>query len=791
MAISRGSSRRPVSIGCFVAPIALILLNGCSSEAVRQCSSLTQLPGKLGYTAVDEGELSPSQFEDVAKHCTQTFERTGDSTAGLAAAKAHFYLRRDDAVLVWVERLRGTPQEAGILGIVAAIHERRNELKLERNARERVVQLRLAANDHREASRAYYYLFLNAVREANFHDQIEFLRLSYEQASKAGSRNLEVLAVTALISPLLEIGDLNSARRVLKTATALTLAAGKTLPPQLPNYQGIVHLREGQHSLATAAFKQALDLALKADDGSARSVYLNLLEASVRTGKLDDAEAYLESAWRQTDPKNSPPPSLLYFRARVARAREQYRAAKDTALTALAAKPGRNWGWQLEYELGRAQEGLGDVAAADAAFTRAIGHVEELRRSVNFDDFKFWLLDRRRDPYEALFRLSARAGSARRAIEILERAKARTFLDAFIRAASTRTGDSEDFALLNESTERLDDLQSLLPAMSKSAAAEVRPIETILNATASKNVLAYFEAEDEVWLVSLLQGRIRLHRLSTSPEALRVLVDRFLTTPDEPAAAARLGDTLVPTAALPSSGGALYIVTDGSLGRLPFASLRPRGRILVHDHPISYVPSLNALYAADTRPSVEYGPAVVLGDPRGDLPAAAREAAEVASRFGVTPLVGRAATLAQLEQARYARVLHIATHTGLGARGAWLAAADGDIAAAALIGLSPQPRLAVLATCASAAREGSDMWGSLGSAFLAGGSKAVLASLWSVRDSDAREFMTRFYTEGGAEDSISALARTQRAFIDSGKPASFWAPYVHFGSSLVAQPHRR
>jgi CHAT domain-containing protein len=257
--------------------------------------------------------------------------------------------------------------------------------------------------------------------------------------------------------------------------------------------------------------------------------------------------------------------------------------------------------------------------------------------------------------------------------------------------------------------------------------------------------------------------------------------------PDDAATAESLGDALIPSAALPRTGATLHIVTDASLGRLPFASLRPRGRALIRDYIISYVPSLNALYARDVRTPIAYGPPFVLGDPRGDLPAAAKEAADVAARLGVPSLIGPAATRAQLQNAAKARVLHLATHTGIGVRGPWAALADGDITAASLIDQGTKPQLAVLATCASAAKEGGDMWGSLASAFLAAGSQAVLASLWSVDDNDAREFITRFYDEGGANDSATALARTQRAFLDMGKPAAFWAPYVHFGVSHVTR----
>ena len=62
----------------------------------------------------------------------------------------------------------------------------------------------------------------------------------------------------------------------------------------------------------------------------------------------------------------------------------------------------------------------------------------------------------------------------------------------------------------------------------------------------------------------------------------------------------------------------VHIVTDGSLDRVSFASLRPRGRPLVRDYAISYVPSINALYAADARTPVAYDGDTVWRTPYDD-----------------------------------------------------------------------------------------------------------------------------------------------------------------------------
>jgi CHAT domain-containing protein len=234
----------------------------------------------------------------------------------------------------------------------------------------------------------------------------------------------------------------------------------------------------------------------------------------------------------------------------------------------------------------------------------------------------------------------------------------------------------------------------------------------------------------------------------------------------------------LPAGSLPAPGEPVFLVPDGVLGRISFASLRLGGRYLVEDHPLVYLPSLSALAATDGLPAGPAGPAVVLGDPRGDLPAAAREAREVAARLRVVPRTGTGATRVALERAAGAAVLHLATHTGTGPRGPWLTLADGEVGSGFLLARRTRPRLVTLATCASAARRGRGLWGSLAATFLAAGSPAVLASLWSVEDEAARRFVLRFYDKGGAVDPALALARAQREAIAAGEPPSAWAPFV-------------
>jgi CHAT domain-containing protein len=271
-------------------------------------------------------------------------------------------------------------------------------------------------------------------------------------------------------------------------------------------------------------------------------------------------------------------------------------------------------------------------------------------------------------------------------------------------------------------------------------------------------------------------------KLPASTAEIRDLAGRFLGHPDDVALATRLGEILLPAGALPETGQPVYVVADGALGNLPFAALRRQGRFLVEDHGIVFVPSLNALAALEALRAGPARPAVALADPLRDLPAAAAEAVEVAHRLGGTAWIAGEATARQLQQAAHSRTLHLATHTGLGPRGAWLQLADRRVTASEIVAGRIGPRLVVLASCASGVRPGREMWGSLGASFLAAGSRAVLASLWSIEDRPTRELVRRFYAEGGDAAPCAALARVQRVAIRQGLSPHLWAAFVLFGS---------
>ena len=673
---------------------------------------------------------------------------------------------------------RGTAAEAEVLNLAAGVEQQRGDRERARADFSRALHLAQAAGNRRETAVAADGLFYMAWEETDFRRALTFALTSFAAAEDSGESDLQVRAGLSLYSALFGLGDLAGAGRALDRAEMHAGADDAMLTYVLLN-RGALRLEEGRMALARDASNRALELA--GDQQIARfyrSIHLNLVEASLALHDLAAAERNLAAAERHAEAGVSQG-VLLYFRSCVDHARGREESALAAIEKALAQDPPSGWAWRFFLQRGVVQEALGDRDDAEMSYGKAAEVAEEMRAALGFDEFKATLLDARRKPLEALFRLQAQDGRFREALATAERATARSFLDAFVHATSPRPDGPGEAWPAMAAADRVEALKALLPALSQSSAVAPRPVGAVLEALGDRHALIFFEAEGRFWRIAVGKSRVEIAPLPVRAEEIERLADQLLAQPDARPPAEALGRHLLPAGALPAVGEPLFLVPDGVLGQVPFAALRRGGRSLVEDHPLVYLPSLSALATTAGRPGLPpSGPAVVLGDPRGDLPAAAREAGEVGAWLRTVPRTGRSATREALERAAGASVLHLATHTGVGPQGPWLLLADGEVGSGFLLARRIRPRLVTLATCASAARRGRGLWGSLAATFLAAGSRAVLASLWSVEDEPARRFVLRFYAEGGARDPAPALARTQQAAIAAGEPPSSWAPYV-------------
>jgi tetratricopeptide (TPR) repeat protein len=268
---------------------------------------------------------------------------------------------------------------------------------------------------------------------------------------------------------------------------------------------------------------------------------------------------------------------------------------------------------------------------------------------------------------------------------------------------------------------------------------------------------------------------------------------------------------------LPEGIARITIVPDGPLHRVPFAALRsrPEAPSLAERYALSSAPSVGAWlrWTREAAPPVPPG-AFVVADPwtgvlepaearegEGPLPFARREARGVVARLPGRSriLEGGEATEAALKGAAFDRfgIVHIAAHACLDRKRddeAFLVLAsgikeeDGRLTVAEASILPLRDRVVVLAACRTAGGpfvEGEGVE-SLALGFLVAGARAVIGSLWPLRDDETADFFDAFYRRLGDGAALAeAFAGAQRDRIAAGSPASAWAGLVLVGDGTV------
>lgn len=226
----------------------------------------------------------------------------------------------------------------------------------------------------------------------------------------------------------------------------------------------------------------------------------------------------------------------------------------------------------------------------------------------------------------------------------------------------------------------------------------------------------------------------------------------------------------------------VYVV-DGGAGLRPGHELR---EVLARVS-LSFLPSASWLAQP---PTVSKGGALVIGDPRLDLPSARAEARAVATLLrasALEPVVleGDAATLeAVARQWHDISVLHFAGHGRLAPDAPWEARLDlargQSLDLEFLLSRRPRSSLVVLSGCETGASTlaPADAIG-LAEGFLASGANQVLATTEKVADDGAATFVERFYRLGGVTkpaDAFRAAALEAEAAGDEG-----WRSWKFFG----------
>lgn len=318
-------------------------------------------------------------------------------------------------------------------------------------------------------------------------------------------------------------------------------------------------------------------------------------------------------------------------------------------------------------------------------------------------------------------------------------------------------------------------------------------------------LVAYFQAGDEVLAFSYFEGELACARAIASAEDVADLVDKLLF---QLRAGVRAESAAKPSVALEALARALHarvmapvleshpaiatratrlvLVPFGALHALPFALLDNGREKLIEKFELHLAPSASiACMPASERLR---GEALVVGVADADAPLIDEEVGAIAARHGARVIAGGDASIAAFRTAaRRARVVHLACHGRFvpslpSASGVRLA--DGWMPLRDIVELGLDADLVFLSGCETGrhAVDIGDELAGIARAFLAGGARRLVTTLWSVRDAAAIEVATRFH-EGfsrGLRPS-AALRAAMLASLRNRVHPSWWAPFVTTG----------
>lgn len=716
-------------------------------------------------------------YANAAVACLRAFHHRGNASDGIAAARAFAAVQLDDGALAVARPLLSGPRRADAQQLIGRIYVARGHFTAARPLLEDALQAHRAHGDRSGAYRDAALLAAGYWTRSELDAALEMASAARDEAQASRDDRLYATSLIALGSVFQASGDPERAEHAYAQALDHLPRADRRGRAYLLTYRGALLIEQHQHALAQPHLEEARALASEAAVHElVQAAEINLSDVALRRGDLDGAARHLDAAERAWRAGGDPAPSfgILINRAILARTRGDAAGATRALDAAIAAHSEPARAWTIHYQRGLLAEAAHDGAAAERHHAAAIALIEELWRASSAGAIRATILEDRWQPYHRVFALRVARGAATNAFEIVHAAQGRMFAADALAATANRSP--------NDHAPRRGEMSALLASSTVVSSLGDPSPATTLAALRGHYALNYFATGDRMHLLILDRGAVRLSSLDLELTALDRLIHDALAHPEDAAAAHRLGDAVLPRDALAAAPARFHIIPAGPLLRVPFAALAPQGARVLDHHEVVYAPSASALAAllAAWSGNRREPRTVVIGDARGDLQHAAAELAAVAAATGAAPRVGAAATRDALRSARDATLLHVVGHSGVGMDGGYLVLADGTVTASEILTWQLQPQLVVLPTCASAATRRRDMWESLAVAFLAAGSRDVVATLFSVEDRVAAELTRRFYRHGGARDPVGALASAQRELARE-EPAHAWWAFVVVG----------
>jgi len=764
--LARRRWRRPVlwsGIACAIL-IAGAAIWWRGAQRTVDCATAVRSLASGVATVVCQREYERSRLPTTGTDLANALFRSGEFTAASALAKELLITEvRGDALQllarIALEQNRGD-DALGLLGDARAWHRERGRRS------DLAVDLRIMAD-------------IYATRE-QYAEALRLLGDCVEEAKGGGDTRIEGFCHLSAASALIRVGHFDVARQQLDHARA-QLTEDRDLA-QVWYWSGNLEqetvrgsLRQSHDEQAVVMLRRSLDLMIRSQFTSRLvNTHLSLVYSLAELGRVDEATRHLEEAG-VLDRDGMYTSQRTQLAARIAYHRGNHTLA--FTLNERALRDSDDLDEQIEICVMQARIELArnDFTSAARWARRGVEFAERIRVMQTVSELRPWVLATRREPYELLFTALARANQVNDAIAVFDRWQGRTLLDKIARLG---IGDSPGLAETAAKIQNLGrwlEIASHAPLLASDGGA-------VVQIPANIDLIALVFADGTLWRITASLGQVRLDALGTQAE-FQDLLDSFRSDPTKPAVASAAGARIIPADLARTTREPLYVVLDAPVDGLSFAALRQHGRPMIAWRPVQRMLRLPTPSACN--PAPRSGSAFVIADVTGNLPAARLEASHVASLFGTTPRVGPQATSEALFAASNGFLLHVAVHADVDAGGGFLALRDRAVSASEISASKLAVPLVVLSACNTARASDPESAGSLSAAFLAAGSRRVLATLRPIRDDRARDVTSRFYDAGGASDPVHVLASVQAELAKTSNKE--WPNFAVFGADTCPQ----
>lgn len=722
-----------------------------------------------------ERKVKQGEYRHGIDHCLESYARAPDPLYLRWAADAYLRLNDLERAEDLARRLLGGARAADGNRILSNILLRTSRPGAMREAHDHAAA---AAEAHKRAGNerglmtALLALSQAAWKLGNFAAALRAADQALELADRLGPASYQLAAHMARADALRRIGDRTEARAALQRA--LERATTSCDKAWMYLKSTMLYMESARNASAKGALAQAEKAMRECGDESASRALDHNLAWLLR----EDEPARALEKLNGIEKADGETLETLLLRGYLAADRGALEEAEGYLERAEATEaPDADWAWevvQARAELAELRGGWWGELLAEYRYRRAIAMVVELRRDSPGESAH--LVSSHRAPYDGLIALLARAGRWRDALAVILELDASDMLRA--------TAD------VGRAPHR--DVLALDPGAPKSARSTPphAKIDEVLEAWRSRDLVIVIaparrkigSGRERAYRLRITGGRVTGEDVGAANEA-RTLADELFAMPSDTKAARALGRIVVPS---DRTDEALDVLAIGVLGKAPLAALRDEdGTLIIGRRPLTRV---LALRPGAPRPDAPTEAPIVLADPRADLPSAALEGYFVAHFLGPgARLFGRwafrAATRERLGAARRAEVLHIAAHVSERGRERELLLADGPVNPGELVRDGIAPRLAVLASCGSAAAQDVEGWGSIAAALLQNGTESVIATDRRIPDAMSLSLMRGFYAQPDWQtEPARALARVQGSLAESrpAEEAQLWAAFTVF-----------